>query len=62
MTLLKIMYLTKIQRIFNSKGDLYYIKDYSYIQMPRFLNSRFPGFCQFAMEKKEYVVEMKNIV
>ena len=29
--------------------------------IPRFLNGRFPGFCQFRMEKKEFAGEMKNL-
>ena len=29
--------------------------------MPRFSNSRFPGFCQFRMEKKEFAIEMKRL-
>ena len=29
--------------------------------IPRFLNGRFPGFCQFHMEKKELALEMKNL-
>ena len=30
--------------------------------MPRFPNGRFPGFCQFCMEKKElYSVEIKTL-
>ena len=29
--------------------------------MPRFPNSRFPGFCQFRMEKKEFPIEMKTL-
>ena len=48
----------------NFKGDLYCVKDYSYIHMPpipRFPNGRFPGFCQFRIEKKELVLEMKNL-
>ena len=51
----------------NSKGDLYCVKDYSYIRipipipMPRFSNSCFPGYCQFRMEKKEFAVEMKTL-
>ena len=30
------------------------------ILMPRFLNCRLPGICQFRMEKKEFAVEMKT--
>ena len=50
---------------FNSKVDLYCVKNYSYIRMPilmtmpRFSNSRFPGFCQFRMKKKQFSAEMK---
>ena len=29
--------------------------------MPRFSNSRFYGFCQFRMEKKEFAVQMKTL-
>ena len=31
------------------------------MQMPRFSISRFPGFCQFRMEKKEFAIEMKTL-
>ena len=29
--------------------------------IPRFPNGRFPGFCQFRMEKKELALEMENL-
>ena len=71
-TLLKITCLTKyIELPFNFKSDLYCVKDYSYIDMPipmsmpilicipRFPSGRFPGFCQFRMEKKELALDMK---
>ena len=29
--------------------------------MPRFPNGRFPGFCQFRMEKKKLAVEIKTL-
>ena len=29
--------------------------------IPRFRSGRFPGFCQFRMEKKELALEMKNL-
>ena len=65
-TLLKITLLTKIYRInFNSSGDLYCVKEYSYhsntksdadanaeMPMPRFPNGRFSGFCQCRMEMR----------
>ena len=56
---------------YKSKGNLYCVKDYSYIRIPvpngnakmlllRFPNSLFPGFCQFCMEKK-VVIEVKTL-
>ena len=30
--------------------------------IPRFRSGRFPGFCQFRMEKKELALEIKKIV
>ena len=31
------------------------------IPMPRFSKSRFRGFCQFRIEKKEFAVDMKTL-
>ena len=59
-TLLKLTCFTKINRSFNSKGGLYCVKNYSFIGIPmpvsmsRFPNGRFPGFCPFRIEKKEF--------
>ena len=66
-TLLKITCLTKIFITFNSKVNMYCMKDYFYIRMPilmsmpRFPNSRSSGVCLFRMEKKEFAVEMKTL-
>ena len=59
--------INNVDLTFNSKSNLYRVKDCSYIRilipMPirRFSSSRFPGFCQFRMEKKEFATEMKTL-